>query len=629
MPPFNVFPMTPPPISLQPGSSDPGPHDDTVTAISEKQYRSTSIASWKKQHQRRRESGLRSGGMGRGKIFSPTRRKSRGSKKRYGNFKSPQSGVRSPLGTLSPNGGRSDTQAAADSFASDKLPAQSLDYVDPSIASSLENSEGAGARRLFGSPTQLGGFSGRTNDRDLPGRGGRPSFQIFSPSSTKALDKSSGATSIICETSASAKSGSSLSLRKERKRLKPVLQEGVLVSEGQMKNIEWAVGSSAEKVSGDTILDQKNEVVNTTTTSAQKTTAVSQKEMATSRDIMHDRYKNFEFVYPTDTVAVPSIKVLKQFHAQAVAVPKEDACGPTRIVIRPTYVSMTSTTKESAVPSLLPHQLRLDRSGSGLLSLESVLIPAVAYEEREALKRTEAMALRAENNTAVAAAKLCRLVVTELAASAALAVRKNRIKREETEIREARMKREQKKLEREQRQKEKDLSRERAKEEKRMLRRIERERRIQEKRKNLPRNKELYREVAVLMTELAQLRKEEIMWKETEMVLHTKEKELDVRVKEAKEKAESREIAVDITKKIGEKVDDTTNAHMLVWHAVDGIIQSTDRINETLKTVKKLMNECDKTKKDLYTTYTEEHQFRGYDGVKNPKGLVKALSQEN
>jgi hypothetical protein len=55
---------------------------------------------------------------------------------------------------------------------------------------------------------------------------------------------------------------------------------------------------------------------------------------------------------------------------------------------------------------------------------------------------------------------------------------------------------------------------------------------------------------------------------------------------------------------------------------------SSTRIQEGLGLVTKSVDESDQLRKQLYQTYRQDHQFHGYQGVSNPRGLIRFLSQE-
>jgi hypothetical protein len=84
---------------------------------------------------------------------------------------------------------------------------------------------------------------------------------------------------------------------------------------------------------------------------------------------------------------------------------------------------------DSAVSQQGSHQNQLDEIGCGLLSLEEVLIPAVAREETKALKKVQAKAQR-DTPEAVEALMLCRVAIYESVECGIVSARAARLKRE-------------------------------------------------------------------------------------------------------------------------------------------------------------------------------------------------------
>jgi len=57
------------------------------------------------------------------------------------------------------------------------------------------------------------------------------------------------------------------------------------------------------------------------------------------------------------------------------------------------------------------------------------------------------------------------------------------------------------------------------------------------------------------------------------------------------------------------------------------ITVSALRIQQALEEVSKLASDADGVRKELYHKYRKDHQFHGYQGFKDPKGLLRSLSQ--
>ena len=308
-------------------------------------------------------------------------------------------------------------------------------------------------------------------------------------------------------------------------------------------------------------------------------------------------------------MASPVLKKLKP--AIEVTYP-ETVNVPSKSLIRALY--------ESAVAQEGSHQNQLDDAGSGLLSLEEVLIPAVAREEANALKKVQAKAQR-DAPEAVEALKLCRRAIYECVESGIVSARAARLKHEAEEN---------------QRQERLQLEREQAKEERRIeraeellrrrlqrsdARQEEQQRKKREIKKKLPKNVEMWQEVAFLMTELAKIRKEERMWLEAEQKLDTKMGELELTKQQSE--FENKEDDYD---KITSNIDEEFKER--VASAVEDINLSFLRIRRAAQLVSDTVDDANLVKSELFTKYTSDHQFHGYAGVKDPKSLIRILSQE-
>jgi hypothetical protein len=272
---------------------------------------------------------------------------------------------------------------------------------------------------------------------------------------------------------------------------------------------------------------------------------------------------------------------------------------------------------QSAIEDTDSHQSQLDERGSGLLSLEEVLIPAVVLKEVEAIKYLQAKAQR-DAPQHVKALETCRRALYQSAEGAIGKAREARFEREEEQARQNAILEEEKRLASEKRRAEKDAARERRREERAFAKVAEKERRKRELKKKHPQNVELWREVAMFMTELTKLEKEECLWKETEENLKIRERELSVREQEEQHVQEEEADETD-----GEPKKDVLLIQ--VEHAVEDITLSSLRIQQALRLVSDLVVQSNDAQKELYDKYTNDHQFHGYRGVKNPKALIRAL----
>jgi hypothetical protein len=48
-------------------------------------------------------------------------------------------------------------------------------------------------------------------------------------------------------------------------------------------------------------------------------------------------------------------------------------------------------------------------------------------------------------------------------------------------------------------------------------------------------------------------------------------------------------------------------------------------MSQTLRDVLQFVDETEAVRVEIYRKYTSEHQFRGYLGIDNPKGLVRNI----
>ena len=284
---------------------------------------------------------------------------------------------------------------------------------------------------------------------------------------------------------------------------------------------------------------------------------------------------------------------------------------PSKSLIRALY--------DSAVSQEGSHQNQLDEAGSGLLSLEEVLLPAVAREEENALKAIQAKAQR-DSPELVEALKMCRRAIYECVESGIVCARAARLKREAEErqhqLRLA--------LEREEELERRRVEREEELQRRRMLRaELEKEaneRTKHEMKKKLPKNVEMWKEVAFLMTELAKIRKEERMWTDTDRNLDV-EIELLSRQQHHK-KSKENEPDLKILSNIGEEVNERVES------AIEDISLSSLRIQRASQLVANSIDEANVARLELFTKYTNDHQFHGYAGVNDPKSLIRILSQD-
>eukprot|EP00562_Extubocellulus_spinifer_P009970 CAMPEP_0178496180 /NCGR_PEP_ID=MMETSP0696-20121128/13970_1 /TAXON_ID=265572 /ORGANISM="Extubocellulus spinifer, Strain CCMP396" /LENGTH=552 /DNA_ID=CAMNT_0020124427 /DNA_START=27 /DNA_END=1685 /DNA_ORIENTATION=+ len=471
---------------------------------------------------------------------------------------------RSPLGFLSPNDGPSSARKL--SFA-----------MSPTVDRIRRKSKASAAAAA------ASGVTSRDTSRNNRAAATTPDgFQIYSPSPTKQRPSSmasSLSSGIVSRASMSAGKVKG-SLRKDRKRYKAAAAAATPSS----ASFAAAVDAANGHMEGDAAPLQDE----------------AQVEAA-------------EFVYPTEAVAIPGPRVIKCFHGLATA----------------TATAAEASSSSSSVPKT--HQAQLDELGTRMLSLEDVVIPSSAHEENAAVKFIQAKLQREPDVNAVAirACVSVRAYVLEMASLGATSAKTNRLHRETEFRQELRRRAEVAKAERFRVREVAKAEREKRRHERQVRKKRDNDRIRIKAKKNHPRNKELWREVATLMKEVAKLQKEERMWNQASGRLDDSEKEVQKRLElaaAAAAKDDEEEQTTD-TSMIVQGREAATNAEASTSNAIDDIITSVGRIDTTLKEVAELMENSGVIRRELYGKYTSDHQFHGYRGSKDTKGLIVALSQ--
>ena len=311
-----------------------------------------------------------------------------------------------------------------------------------------------------------------------------------------------------------------------------------------------------------------------------------------------------------------------------------------------------------AKDNLKSHQYQLSVvAQSGVLSLEDVIIPAICYQEECALKKCEKLVRRScaraydeastpqkmmtrkeytDQNSTVQTISECRALVKQCEKQTRQAVQESRMERE-SRITQLMLTAEQEHVLREYEELQQRCLQERfeKKEHRAQQVRIGKEKRRSERKKNYPKNKEMWREVALLMTALSRLEREEKEWFAVKKQLDEKDEELKIMVENptlVRERTKSMNISGDNKGSTGtstirednkDQVSPLPDVEETVKHAVEDITLSTGRINQTLHDVLHLVEETEAVRKELYRKYTNDHQFCGYKDVDNPKGLIR------
>jgi hypothetical protein len=128
----------------------------------------------------------------------------------------------------------------------------------------------------------------------------------------------------------------------------------------------------------------------------------------------------------------------------------------------------------------------------------------------------------------------------------------------------------------------------------------------------------LWKEVVVLTSSLTQLEKEERMWIQAEqdflMIVQDKSSSS---VPQSDE-----EDAIVTIQAPKDPLQDQTE------QTLQDIVLASTRIQQGLGMVLEILEESEQVRLDLYQKYRKDHQFHGYQGVRNPRGLIRFLSQE-
>ena len=145
--------------------------------------------------------------------------------------------------------------------------------------------------------------------------------------------------------------------------------------------------------------------------------------------------------------------------------------------------------------------------------------------------------------------------------------------------------------------------------------------------KKLPANQEVWREVAYLMTELAKLSNEERQWQNVAaQYLDRTEADIVEQEKQLQNLSQNLELSehavqIDVPSETVQQIVDA------VTDSASDIAFAVDRIRNALHHVSNTVTECEQSRQQLYHQYVSNHQFYGYQGVHDPKGLLKVLSQ--
>ena len=269
---------------------------------------------------------------------------------------------------------------------------------------------------------------------------------------------------------------------------------------------------------------------------------------------------------------------------------------------------------ENAMQLENSHQSKI--SQFGLLSLEEVLLPAVVKEELQSIKKVQAKAQR-DTPELVENVMTLRRAIYDAMHAGIEAGRQARAQREAEQVERDRLWQQESLQAKEEQRLQREEAKRIRREEKAKTKQVQREQLFRENKKKLPKNMELWREVAVLMTELSTMQKEEHSWKECQRRLTEQEQEIAM---------------AEVTKPLETDTEDTNNVGPNVLKdrinsAVKDILLCARRIENAMKLTSNTIQLSEKLRKELYQKYRTDHQFLGYRAVNDPKALIRALSQ--
>lgn len=297
------------------------------------------------------------------------------------------------------------------------------------------------------------------------------------------------------------------------------------------------------------------------------------------------------------------------------------------------------------------HQYQLSTvAKSGLLSLEDVIIPAVCYQEERALRRDE-KSLRQrcarifdersmnkcpaitrneyiDKNSDVLVITACRSLVKEFEYVSRLDVRVSRVMREKQLTQELQHSKMQSIIE-EFRETQKQCQIERAERRERQMKQklLDREKKIRDRKKTFYKNKEMWREIALLMTAISRLEREEKEWMLVQCQLMKREEELvalsQTPLSWNEESNSKRHEFNDTNDEVCYSQKNSIEIESKLRGALEDMSLSTGRISQALRDVLQFVEDTEAVRVEIYHKYTSEHQFRGYLGTDNPKGLVR------
>ena len=302
-----------------------------------------------------------------------------------------------------------------------------------------------------------------------------------------------------------------------------------------------------------------------------------------------------------------------------------EKCAPPKAVIELFY---NQAMEQNADNDNIEMSDQRELSDAGLLSLEDVLLPAIAHQENQSLKRMQRKVQRdTPDQTHILISG--RAAVNKSLGAAVLAARQSRSERRLAELEREKIWAEERRCKRDERQEERNKEQEHLQSETTKAEEIQKLKEKRELKKKFAPNQELWREVAYLMTESSKLDRESRLWQQAATMFETTEKELEAR-ETAQQKRQERSRTKDVSLEGNEEnTEPNPTVNMKPFDAsMEDIMKASSNIQAALKLVTETMADAEKLRKNLYRRYRQDHQFEGYRGVNDPKGLIRILSQD-
>ncbi|VEU36434.1 unnamed protein product [Pseudo-nitzschia multistriata] len=264
---------------------------------------------------------------------------------------------------------------------------------------------------------------------------------------------------------------------------------------------------------------------------------------------------------------------------------------------------------------------------AGILSFEEILLPAVGLAEEKALKQAQSRVQR-DAPEYTFAMENCRRLVRKSIRNAILEVQSSRMTRTRCQQERRLEQALERKRVRERRHRERLEEDERRAKERALKKEISRAEKRRQLAREYPRNQDLWKEIVFLTSSVAQLEREERMWVQIEKNMvqlkdkNGKEEELKNRSNHPLDSNLSSSSSDVIVVKA-----DKSPLHLKTEEKVKDIVLASTRIQNGLGMILKLLDASEFVQKSLFDEYRKDHAFHGYQGMDNPKGIIRFLSQ--